>query len=140
MPELVYSIAARLRQWVGNRRHPQRCRLSIPCSVSIFVPSNVTVGAQYTNPLMGHTRDASATGLALIMPAIRIGGRYLTGEGRLLRVELELPTGKIEAYAVPTRYERLEDNDVEIGYLIGARITKMSDGDRKQFIECLRSS
>ena len=80
--------------------------------------------------LDGHTLDVSATGLALIVPAIRIGEHYLAGADRKLHVKLELPSGPVEMKVATVRYESLED---ESGYLIGARILEMSDTDRASF-------
>jgi len=74
--------------------------------------------------------DVSITGLALIVPAIRIGEHYLAGADRQLHVKLELPNGPVEMKVVTVRYEDLED---ESGYLIGARILEMSDQDRSSF-------
>jgi hypothetical protein len=74
--------------------------------------------------------DVSSTGLALIVPAIRIGEHYLAGADRKLHVKLELPSGPVEMKVATVRYESLED---ESGYLIGARILEMSDTDRGSF-------
>jgi hypothetical protein len=87
--------------------------------------------------LEGHTLDVSATGLALIVPAIRIGERYLTGEDRRLHVKLELPSGPVEMIMAPVRYEGLEEDQMESGYLIGARIIEMSDTDRAHYKDYL---
>jgi len=74
--------------------------------------------------------DVSVTGLALIVPAIRIGEHYLAGADRKLHVKLELPSGPVEMMVVTVRYEDLEDGS---GYLIGARILEISDADRSSF-------
>lgn len=74
--------------------------------------------------------DVSATGLALVVPAIRIGGHYLAGADRKLHVKLELPSGPVDIKVASVRYESLEDDS---GYLIGARILEMSDADRASF-------
>ena len=80
--------------------------------------------------LDGYTLDLSITGLALIVPAIRIGEHYLAGADRKLHVKLELPGGPVEMKVVTVRYENLEDGS---GYLIGARILEISDADRSSF-------
>jgi hypothetical protein len=71
--------------------------------------------------------------MAMVVPAIRIGEHYLTGEDRRLRVKLELPGGPIEILMAPVRYESLEEDEIESGYLIGARIIEMSGSDRADF-------
>lgn len=87
-------------------------------------------GSRRLPKLDGYTLDVSSTGLALIVPAIRIGEHYLAGADRKLHVKLELPTGPVEMKVASVRYEGLEDDS---GYLIGARILEMSDSDRASF-------
>jgi len=87
-------------------------------------------GSRRLPTLDGYTLDFSVTGLALIVPAIRIGEHYLAGADRKLHIKLELPSGPIEMKVASVRYESLED---DTGYLIGARIVEMSDSDRKSF-------
>jgi PilZ domain-containing protein len=78
----------------------------------------------------GHTLDVSTTGLALIVPAIRMGEHYLAGSDRKLHIKLQLPSGPVELKVGTVRYESLDDDS---GYLIGARIIEMSDSDRASF-------
>jgi PilZ domain len=78
----------------------------------------------------GHTLDVSTTGLALIVPAIRMGEHYLAGSDRKLHIKLQLPSGPVELKVATVRYESLDDDS---GYLIGARIIEMSDSDRTSF-------
>jgi hypothetical protein len=77
--------------------------------------------------------DVSTTGLALIVPAIRIGEHYLAGDERRLHVKLELPTGPVEMKVATVRYEGLDENQETTGYLIGARIIEMSDQHRASY-------
>jgi c-di-GMP-binding flagellar brake protein YcgR len=126
MPELVRSIAGRLRALVGNRRYARRYRARVEASVQLVAPT--LAGDALTPPLACHTCDVSATGVGLVVPVVRVGERYLAGEGRLLRVRLELPTGALTLHAAPVRYERLEEP--ETGYVIGAHFTPLDDDAR----------
>jgi c-di-GMP-binding flagellar brake protein YcgR len=134
MPEHLRSIVNRMRRFVGDRRRAARFAARLPVTVSLDEPNEATARE---HALAGHTRDVSATGLAIILPAIRVGGRYLAGEGRTIRVALVLPTSTIRLRAAPVRYERLDDVTDETGYLVGAHITEMSDEDRARFVEYL---
>jgi hypothetical protein len=69
--------------------------------------------------------------LALVVPAIRIGEHYLAGEDRTLQVVLELPSGPVHMFATPVRYEPIEENTGELGFVIGAKITEMGAEDRE---------
>lgn len=130
MSELPRRIVSRLRRFVGNRRHSKRVRASLSFTLSLSDPRLNSNGYRRLPSLDGHTLDVSATGLALVVPAIRIGEHYLAGEDRKLHVRLDLPTGPVEMRVGTVRYESMED---EAGYLIGARILEMSDSDRASF-------
>jgi hypothetical protein len=138
MADLLHSIGAHLRRWIGNRRIPARQRASIPCRVSVFDDRDHKSG-ESRNALLGKTIDMSYCGLAFLVPAIRIGHRYIAGENRTLRIILELPTGRVESYAVAKRYERLEAAGSDKGYLVGALITRMSENDKELLSEYLQS-
>jgi PilZ domain len=140
MPELMRSIAARLHRFIGDRRRAPRHRLRIPFKLSLTsVKPNIN-GAQSLPVLEGFTRDISTTGLALILPTIRIGEHYLMGEGRTLRITLEFATGPLQLDAVPVRYERLDEDETEKGYLVGVQITEIDDHDRARFNEGMNKS
>jgi hypothetical protein len=108
-----------------------RVRLSFTLSLSD--PRINTNGHRRLPSLDGHTLDVSVTGLALVVPAIRIGEHYLAGAERKLYIKLELPSGPVEMRVATVRYESLEDSRDETGYVIGARIVEMSDLDRASF-------
>lgn len=89
--------------------------------------------------LVGHTKDISEIGVALVLPIAEIDERYLTGESSKLQIELFLPKGTLKITARPVHYKLLDENSGENvfteGYLIGAEITKVSDHDL--FVEYL---
>lgn len=134
MPEFFRSLAARLRQYIKDRRHSERRRVRLPGSVSLIEKTKKVNSRRPLAVLRGHTRDISGHGLGIVVPAIHIDGHYLVGEGRTLMVELQLPDGPVQIKVLPIRYERLDEDESASGYLIGARITEMSDDDRKRFI------
>lgn len=139
MPELIRAITGRLRELVGNRRRATRHKVRLKVSVSL---QTATAGAngsyRKSRALEGYTRDLSVTGVALIMPAIRIGEHYLTDQQHTLEIKLEVAAGQtLLLRAVPTRYEQLESGGDEKGYLIGARILKA--GDLEEFNAYLRT-
>jgi hypothetical protein len=140
MPELMRSIANRLREMVGNRRRAPRHPANVVAVVSLVGARTSSRTPSNLPTIAGHTRDISATGLALIFPAIRIGGRYLTGEDQLLHVTLKLPAGAVQLQAAPVRYEQLGEDDPDTGYLIGVHIREMSDRDRTLLTDYLRTT
>ncbi|MDQ3667309.1 MAG: PilZ domain-containing protein [Acidobacteriota bacterium] len=134
MSEFLRTLVGRLREYAGDRRAPRR-RVRLPVSLSLHERGEKANGGRPLPALSGFTKDLSATGLALIVPAIRIGGHYLAGGERTLEVELELPSGPIHLRVTSVRYEPVDEDRLEEGYKIGVRITDMSAADR----ECLKS-
>ena len=130
MSELPRRIVSHLRRFIGNRRGARRVRARLKFTLSLSDPRVSSNGARRLPTLDGHTLDVSATGLALVVPAIRIGEHYLAGDDRKLHVKLELPSGPVEMKVATVRYESLDD---DTGYLIGARILELSDTDRVSF-------
>jgi hypothetical protein len=91
-------------------------------------------GVQHLRACAGHTVNVSAHGLAVVLHAQNIDEQYLLGAEGSMAIELDLPNGfSIEFLATPVRYEKLED-----GYLIGARISEMSERNREFFETYLR--
>jgi hypothetical protein len=136
MSELLRTIASRLREFVGNRRRAPRYRVRLAVFVSLL---DAAPGAPPAGGVAGHTRDASESGLGLVLPAIRLGDRYLVGDGVTLRLTLKLGDRSARLYGTPVRYERLDegqDGQTEPGFFIGIRLT--DDGDRALFIEYLK--
>ena len=141
MPEMIRSFTARLREFIGNSRRAPRRSAHVPVRVTaieIEAMSRVT-GGQRSPVASGFTRDISLTGLAFVVPAIHVGGRYLTGEDRKLHIQLALPECEIELDALPVRYERLSTETPENGYVIGAHITDIREADRGRFIAYLKT-
>jgi len=136
MPERLRTIASRLREFMGNRRRAPRRKVRLAVFVSLL---DATPGAPPAGGVAGHTRDASESGLGVALPVIRLGGRYLVGEGVTLRLTLKLGERSARLYGTPVRYERLEegeDGQTDPGFLLGIRLHE--DGDRALFMEYLK--
>ena len=138
MAELARTFVSRLRQFFGERRGTKRQQAHLPFSLSLASSRLSRKGCRRVTSVGGHTLDISTTGIALIVPAIRIGEHYLVADNRRLEVTLELPVRPVEMGVIPVRYESLEEHETETGYLIGARITDMSEEHRSHFNEYIR--
>lgn len=136
MPELLRTIASRLREFVGNRRRAPRHKARLSVFVSLL---DATPGAPPAGGVAGHTRDLSEDGLGIVLPAIRLGGRYLVGDGVTLRLTLKLGEQSARLYGTPVRYERLEEGEGDqtaTAFLLGIRLHE--DGDRAMLSEYLK--
>ena len=138
MSELPRKIVSHLRRFIGNRRRSKRAQARLNFNLSLGDPRVNSNGSRRLPSLNGHTLDVSVTGLALVVPAIRIGEHYVAGVERRLHLNLELPTGSVQMTVAPVRYESLEDDANESGYLVGVRIMEMSDTDRGKFADYLK--
>ncbi len=137
MPERLRIIASRLREFVGNRRRAPRRYVRLAVFVSLLDPAP---GAPPAGGVAGHTRDLSESGLGVVLPAIRLGDRYLVGEGATLRLTLKLGEQSARLYGTPVRYERLDggpDGQSDPGFLLGIRLHE--DGDRHLLADYLKN-
>jgi PilZ domain len=134
MPELLRTIAGHLRNLVGDRRRAPRYRVELAAVVSLL---EERAGAPPT--LAGHTRDVSQSGLGVVLPSIRVRDRYLAGEGQTLRIVLRLPDTQARLYGTPVRYERLDPEGPEHGYIVGIRLTGGDERDRAAYNAYLKT-
>ncbi len=88
--------------------------------------------------ITGETKDMSRSGVGFIVSAIRIHENYLVGGGRILNAELDLPGGKIQMQIVGMRYEEVGQHISTARFLVGAKITQMSDENREIYEYFLR--
>jgi c-di-GMP-binding flagellar brake protein YcgR len=139
MSELPRRMVSQLRRFIGNRRRAKRAEARLPFTLSLEDSRVSRNGFRRLPPLQGHTLDISTTGVALIVPAIRIGGHYLAGTERRLYLKLDLPDSTVQLTLIPVRYESLEEDPEETGYVIGARIEEISDDDRTRFNDYVKS-
>lgn len=124
-----------------ERAAPRRHDYQMPIMISFEPHKNLARknAATANLSLRGETKDLSRTGIAFVVPSIRLREYYLVGENRLLNAELNLPAGKIKMRIVGQRYEQLGDeHSSTTSYLIGATIAEINDGDREIYEEFLQ--
>jgi len=86
-------------------------------------------GAQPLLPMVGHTRDISETGLAIVVTSGSPGRHRDELVGRELRIGLELPSGLTELRCTVVRTQQLAEAESDESFLLGVRITQMNDKD-----------
>ncbi len=109
-----------------ERRLKPRFNAELPCDLA---PG----GDQLFSPddrLECRTRDLSESGVGVIASSIYVGYTCVVDEGRALSLRLALPAGEIEMEATAAHYLRLDRRAGEPSYLIGLRITSMTDEHR----------
>ena len=119
-------------------RHPARREIRLLFSLSVLDAD--MSASQRPLTLRGHTRDVSASGLALVVSSVSLHGKDLIHSKRALLIELELPSGPIKLQGVPVRIESLgEEEEGETGYLVGVRIKGISEHARAELNKYLRT-
>lgn len=106
-----------------ERRRKPRFNAELPCDVAPGDAELLFPGDR----LECRTRDLSETGVGVVAGSIYVGYTCVVDEGRALRLRLVLPSGEIELGTTTAHYLRLDRGGAEPSYLIGLRITSMSD-------------
>lgn len=115
-------------------RHNANLEARLEFSVLLGDADSKEGGVQHLRAVAGHTQNISAMGLAVVLHAQNIDEQYLLGAEGSMAIELDLPNGlSIEIHATPVRYQKLDE-----GYLIGARISDISDRDRELYEEYIQ--
>ena len=135
MPEHLRKITSRLREFFADRRRAPRHSVSLPVSVSLL---DAEASAEPVL-IQGRTRDVSEEGIGVILPNIRVGGRYLVGDSVTLRVTLKLPDTYARLYGTPVRHEKLDANGPETGFLVGILLTDTDARDRALLVNYIKS-
>lgn len=138
---MIRKLIARFNKSINERVHSARHSFEVPVSVH-FEPNGKTGRLQMpleNLSLKGVSRDLSETGIAFVVPAIRLRENYLVGENRPLCAELDLPNGKVRMVVIGQRYEQIADETASsVKYLIGASIARISSVDREIYEYFLR--
>ncbi|HEX8292774.1 MAG TPA: PilZ domain-containing protein [Pyrinomonadaceae bacterium] len=116
-----------------ERRLKPRYNAELPCDLA---PGDAELHFP-GDRLECRTRDLSETGVGVVAGSIYVGYTCVVDEGNALRVRLALPAGEIEMEATSAHYLRLDSGAGEPVYLIGLRITSMSEGDRTLYNDYL---
>jgi hypothetical protein len=135
MSELVRSVVSKFSRFIVDRRGEPRVSVRLPFSISIQ-GTNGNGGRERL--LEGYTRDASASGLGLIVHTVRIDSYYIFVDGRPRKLVLQLPKGPVTMLVLPVRSERL--GEAGEGHIVGARITAISEEDNRRYLEYLLSA
>jgi len=106
-----------------ERRRKPRFNAELPCDVAPGDAALLFPGDR----LECRTRDLSETGVGVVAGSIYVGYTCVVDEGRALHVRLALPAGELAMEATSAHYIRLDTGGAESSYLIGLRITSMSD-------------
>ena len=140
MRKLTNSIMGRVYSFLSNNVHARRYDMRLPLSVSLLDSRRAAVRMHASSTMSGYLRDISKTGLSLVVPSLRFGNNFLVSGHYPLRVMVELPNGVVNIHIAPVRYDKLHEKQADRRYLIGARIMKMTDSDRRNLSQYMQEA
>jgi c-di-GMP-binding flagellar brake protein YcgR len=138
---MLRELASRFSISLIQRRSSVRKPFQAPVKVCFAPeknPLNITASCEEVF-LSGETVDLSETGIGFIVASIRIKEKYLVGQERILKVEIDIGGKKIHMRMLGKRYERVGIHDSTERYLVGAEITEMSPEDRQRYEYVLKN-
>ena len=137
---MIRKLVSKINKSITERVVSPRKKYEVP--IKIWFEPDKNTGRLKTPVenlvITGETKDMSRSGIGFIVGAIRIHENYLVGGGRILNAELDLPSGKIQMQIVGMRYEEVGQHISTARFLVGARITQMSDESREDYEYFLR--
>lgn len=129
------SLMSRIYSFLSNNVHARRYDMRLPLRVSLLDSRRNAHRMNASCAMTGYLRDISKTGLSLLVPSLRFGDNFLVSGHYPLHVLVELPTGVVNIYVAPVRYDKVHEKQTDRKYLIGARIMQMTEYDRRNLSE-----
>jgi hypothetical protein len=131
-----------VRGFIHNRRKTRRVPARLPVRF-LIVRQGRAVKMQKSRWISARTSDLSSSGLSIETSVIQIDNFHVSisadmASQQLLEIELALPERGIRIEGLPLRYQRKEAT--EGNYIVGVKITTMSDEDREVYEQYLKAA
>jgi hypothetical protein len=126
-----------------DRRASPRFEDCLPYTAALTFSATPPGRAGDAPRIVGHTRDMSEGGLAIIVPSLTFAYRHLLSPDFKLRLTLELPSGPAEIEGVPTHDRPLGDSDADMHYMLSGELDAVGGalfygyGDSPQNSACI---
>lgn len=142
MPALSDRLSQLVRVAFIDRRAARRVNVAVAARFAVL-RSNKASRLQRSRSVAAYTHDLSRTGIALETSLIQIDSFHISlsadmASEQLLEIVLELPEREVAILGVPLRYERKRMKHGN--YIVGVKITSMSDEDRAAYEQFLRTA
>ncbi len=142
LPNKLDQLKSKVRDFTERRLFPRleaACEVRVPVGVSVPNENLNPEAEHYPEPIMGHTRNLSRSGMSIILPSVQLGDDRVDEKDYPLRLVVSLPQGIIIVHARTVRSELSDQPSGERKFLLGVAITKMSDRDRTNYDAFLHS-
>lgn len=137
---MIRELITKLSGVLERNSHSMRKKCDAPIRIT-FEPIRTTGNLHTTMEglsISGEAADVSKSGIAFIVPSIRVREYYLVGQDRRLNVELDLPDGKIRMKVIGRRYNKIGQHLSDERFLVGAEIVEMTRENRQLYDSYLR--
>ena len=137
---MLRKLISKLNRSLSESMVPSRRRHTAPVKVWFEPDMNSERARDIARSacILGETFDISRTGIAFIVPSIRVKEKYLVGHERILNVEIDLPTGKIHLKAMGRRYKKVGLHISTERFLVGIHILTLEGQNRENYETFLR--
>src|SRR5687767_14823857 len=138
---MIREMIARFNRSLSERMVAPRRRHTAPVKVWFDPDTNTELARERARAacILGETVDISRTGIAFLVPSIRVKEKYLVGQERKINVEIDLPTGKVFLTVIGRRYEKVGVHISTERFLVGAHILTLSGGDKEHYESFLKN-
>ncbi len=138
---MIRELITRLNRSLSERMVSARRRHTAPIKVWFDPDTNTERARELARSacILGETVDISRTGIGFLVPSIRHNEKYLVGQDRVVNVEMDLPTGKVNLRVVGCRYKKVGIHISTEKFLVGAHITGLSGADKENYETYLRN-
>jgi hypothetical protein len=134
---LEVRVSGHARQGALEQRRTPRSCVNLPLKVSVLGIEVDAGKIKYSQSMNGHTRDLSIIGLSFVVSVNQINGLDLIKNHPRLRIVLGLPSRTVEVFGTTVRVAQIRGSESEKGWLVGVRITKMSQEDKSELFNYL---
>ena len=138
---MIRELITRFNRSLSERMVSSRRRCTAPVKIWFDPDINSESAREIArqNCILGETADISRTGIAFLVPVIRLKEKYLVGHERMLNVEIDLPNGKVYLRALGKRYEKVGIHISTERFLVGAHIYSLEGQDREIYETFLKN-
>jgi len=138
---MIRELITRFNRSLSERMVSSRRRHTAPVKIWFDPDVNTERGREAARSacVIGETVDISRTGIAFLVPSIRVKEKYLVGHDRNLNVEIDLPTGKVLMRAIGRRYEKVGVHISTERFLVGAHILSLTGSDQENYEQFLKN-
>ena len=138
---MIRDLIAKINRSLSERMVSSRRRHKAPIKIWFDPDVNTEQAREAARNacVIGETVDISRTGIAFLVPSIRVKEKYLVGHERNLNVEIDLPTDKVHMRVIGRRYEKVVVDSSTEKFLVGAHILSLAGTDKEIYDSFLRN-